>query len=87
MFAIALLFLRGQVRPIHRLANAARQLGLGRTAPDYRLEGAEKCAFAGRAFQAMRYRIMRQLNERTEMLAGVSHDLRTPSLAFAFSWP
>ena len=78
LFAIALVFLRGQVRPIHRLANAARQLGLGRTAPDYRLEGAREVRLAGRAFQAMRYRIMRQLNERTEMLAGVSHDLRTP---------
>ena len=78
LFGIALMFLRGQVRPIHRLAAAARQLGLGRAAPDYRLEGAREVRLAGRAFQAMRYRIMRQLNERTEMLAGVSHDLRTP---------
>ncbi|MDA0357843.1 MAG: ATP-binding protein [Proteobacteria bacterium] len=78
LFGITLMFLRGQVRPIHRLASAARQLGLGRTAPDYRLEGAREVRLAGRAFQAMRYRIMRQLNERTEMLAGVSHDLRTP---------
>ena len=78
MFGVALVFLCGQVRPIHRLANAARQLGLGRPAPDYRLEGAREVRLAGRAFQAMRHRIMRQLNERTEMLAGVSHDLRTP---------
>ena len=78
LFAVALLFLRGQVRPIHRLANAARQLGIGRAAPDYRLEGAREVRLAGRAFQAMRHRIMRQLNERTDMLAGVSHDLRTP---------
>jgi two-component system osmolarity sensor histidine kinase EnvZ len=78
MFGLALVFLRGQVRPIHRLANAARQLGLGRPAQDYRLEGAREVRLAGRAFQAMRHRIMRQLNERTEMLAGVSHDLRTP---------
>ena len=78
LFAIALLFMRGQVRPILRLANAARALGLGRQAPDYRLEGAREVRLAGRAFQAMRHRIMRQLNERTEMLAGVSHDLRTP---------
>jgi len=78
LFAVALVFLRGQVRPIHRLANAARQLGIGRAAPDYRLEGAREVRLAGRAFQAMRHRIMRQLNERTDMLAGVSHDLRTP---------
>tara|TARA_B100000575_G_scaffold241332_1_gene204348 strand:+ start:263 stop:1585 length:1323 start_codon:yes stop_codon:yes gene_type:complete len=78
MFSIALLFMRGEVRPILHLANAARQLGLGRTAPDYQLEGAREVRLAGRAFQAMRHRIMRQLNERTEMLAGVSHDLRTP---------
>ena len=78
LFGVALIFLRGQVRPIHRLANAARQLGLGRQAPDYRLEGAQEVRLAGRAFQAMRHRIMRQLNERTAMLAGVSHDLLTP---------
>ena len=78
LFAVALLFMRGQVRPILRLANAARALGLGRPAPDYRLEGAREVRLAGRAFQAMRHRIMRQLNERTELLAGVSHDLRTP---------
>ena len=78
LFFVALIFLRGQVRPIHRLANAARQLGLGRTAEDFRLEGAKEIRLAGRAFQAMRYRINRQINERTSMLAGVSHDLRTP---------
>lgn len=78
MFGIALLFLRGQVRPIRRLAKAARQLGLGRPATDYKLEGAREVRLAGRAFQAMRQRIQRQMVERTEMLAGVSHDLRTP---------
>ena len=78
LFAVALLFMRGQVQPILRLANAARALGLGRQAQDYRREGAREVRLAGRAFQAMRHRIMRQLNERTEMLAGVSHDLRTP---------
>ena len=78
LFAVALIFLRGQVQPILRLANAARALGLGRQAHDYRLEGAREVRLAGRAFQAMRHRIIRQLNERTEMLAGVSHDLRTP---------
>ena len=77
-FGIALIFMRGQVRPIRRLAKAARQLGLGRPAPDYKLEGAREVRLAGRAFQAMRQRIHRQMVERTEMLAGVSHDLRTP---------
>jgi two-component system osmolarity sensor histidine kinase EnvZ len=78
LFGIALIFMRGQIRPIRRLAKAARQLGLGRPAPDYRLEGAREVRLAGRAFQAMRQRIHRQMVERTEMLAGVSHDLRTP---------
>ena len=78
LFGIALIFMRGQVRTIRRLAKAARQLGLGRPAPDYKLEGAREVRLAGRAFQAMRQRIHRQMVERTEMLAGVSHDLRTP---------
>jgi two-component system osmolarity sensor histidine kinase EnvZ len=78
LFGIALVFLRGQVRPIVRLARAARQLGLGRPAADYQLAGAKEVRLAGRAFQAMRQRIQRQMVERTEMLAGVSHDLRTP---------
>jgi two-component system osmolarity sensor histidine kinase EnvZ len=75
---IAVVFLQGQVRPIRRLAKAARQLGLGRPAVDYKPEGAREVRLAGRAFQAMRQRIQRQMVERTEMLAGVSHDLRTP---------
>ena len=78
LFFIALGFLRGQIRPIRRLANAARQLGLGREIEDFRLEGAKEIRLAGRAFQAMRHRIDRQMKERTTMLAGVSHDLRTP---------
>ncbi len=77
-FAIALVFIRGQVRPIRRLAKAARQLGLGRPVPDFKLEGAREVRLAGMAFHAMRQRILRQAVERTEMLAGVSHDLRTP---------
>lgn len=78
LFCVAILFLRGQVRPIRRLAKAARQLGLGRPSPDFKLEGAREVRLAGRAFQAMSQRIHRQMVERTEMLAGVSHDLRTP---------
>ena len=78
LFFVALLFLRGQVRPIHRLTTAARQLGLGREVENFHLEGAKEIRLAGRAFQAMRHRIDRQMKERTSMLAGVSHDLRTP---------
>ena len=78
LFVISLVFLRGQVRPIRRLADAARQLGLGRSEVDYQLEGAREVRLAGRAFQAMQHRIHRHLSERTTMLAGVSHDLRTP---------
>jgi len=78
LFCIALLFLKAQVKPIIQLANAARTLGLGRQTDDWHLQGAKEVRLAGRAFQSMRHRINRQLTERTAMLAGVSHDLRTP---------
>ena len=78
LFSIALLFMRAQVRPIRQLAYAARQLGLGRQTDAWQLSGAKEVRLAGRAFQAMRHRINRQISERTAMLAGVSHDLRTP---------
>ena len=78
LFCIALVFMQAQIRPIRQLANAARQLGLGRETEDWQLRGAREVRLAGRAFQAMRHRITRQMSERTAMLAGVSHDLRTP---------
>ena len=78
LFCIALVFMQAQIRPIRQLANAARQLGLGRETDDWQLSGAKEVRLAGRAFQAMRHRITRQMSERTAMLAGVSHDLRTP---------
>ena len=78
LFCITLLFLKAQVKPIIQLANAARKLGLGRQTDDWHLRGAKEVRLAGRAFQSMRHRINRQLAERTAMLAGVSHDLRTP---------
>ena len=78
LFSIAIIFLRGQVRPILRLANAARQIGFGREASNYNIEGATEVRIAGRAFQAMRHRINKQISERTSLLAGVSHDLKTP---------
>ena len=55
-----------------------RNWGLGRQTDAWQLSGAKEVRLAGRAFQAMRHRINRQISERTAMLAGVSHDLRTP---------
>lgn len=78
LFSIAIIFLRGQVRPILRLANAARQIGFGRDVDTFSIEGATEVRIAGRAFQAMRHRINKQISERTALLAGVSHDLKTP---------
>ena len=76
--AIAVVFLRNQVRSILRLAHAAEAFGRGRDAPDYRPSGATEVRRAGYAFIAMRERIKRHLEQRTITLAGVSHDLRTP---------
>ncbi len=75
---IAIVFLRNQVRSILRLASAAEAFGRGRDAPNYRPTGATEVRKAGYAFIAMRERIKRHLEQRTSMLAGVSHDLRTP---------
>lgn len=75
---IAIIFLRNQVRSILRLATAAEAFGRGTDAPDYRPTGATEVRRAGYAFIAMRERIKRQIRQRTDMLAGVSHDLRTP---------
>ncbi|MDC0033203.1 ATP-binding protein [Alphaproteobacteria bacterium] len=78
LFAVAMLFMRNQVRPIRRLANAVDNFGKGRDAPDFKPEGAIEIRQAAAAFNMMRDRIQRMINQRTEMLAGVSHDLRTP---------
>ena len=74
---IAYFFLRRQLRPITKLAEAAEEFGKGRTV-DYRPRGALEVRAAGRAFLDMRNRIERQIEQRTLMLSGVSHDLRTP---------
>lgn len=74
---IALLFLRNQIRPIVRLANAADAFGKGRPVEDFRASGAREVRLASLAFIDMRRRIERQIEQRTTMLAGVSHDLRT----------
>jgi two-component system, OmpR family, osmolarity sensor histidine kinase EnvZ len=74
---VAYLFLKNQLRPIKRLARAASAFGRGRSVP-YRPAGAIEVREAGTAFLDMRHRIERQIEQRTTMLSGVSHDLRTP---------
>lgn len=77
MTAVAFIFLRNQLRPIRRLARMAEAFGKGQMAP-YKPSGALEVRAAGRAFLDMRGRIERQIEQRTMMLSGVSHDLRTP---------
>lgn len=78
LFGVATLFMRNQIRPIRKLAAATHSFGKGRDAPLFKPEGAAEVRLAGQAFNLMRERIKRQIDQRTEMLAGVSHDLRTP---------
>ncbi len=78
LLVIAVLFMRNQIRPIRRLAVAAERFGKGRDVRNFKLEGAKEVRQAGKAFLDMRTRIQRQISQRTAMLAGVSHDLRTP---------
>jgi two-component system osmolarity sensor histidine kinase EnvZ len=78
LFAVAMIFMRNQVKPIRRLAIAADDFGKGRASETFKLEGATEVRLAASAFLAMRDRIRRQIAQRTDMLSGVSHDLRTP---------
>lgn len=78
LLVIAILFLRGQIRPILHLTQAAESFGKGQRMPDnFRPRGADEVRRAGVAFIKMRERIERQIEQRTAMLSGVSHDLRT----------
>ncbi len=78
LLIVAILFLRNQIRPILSLADAADRFGRGRPAPpDFKVRGAREVRLAAQAFLDMRERIERHVEQRTIMLAGVSHDLRT----------
>jgi two-component system osmolarity sensor histidine kinase EnvZ len=76
--AVAVLFIRNQVRAIERLADAADAFGRGGDVPQFKPHGAREVRKAAHAFIAMKERIQRYIDQRTALLASVSHDLRTP---------
>jgi two-component system osmolarity sensor histidine kinase EnvZ len=78
MIIISLIFLKNQTRPITNLARAAERFGKGEDIEEFKPSGALEIRRAGHEFDKMRKRILRHLNQRTEMLSGISHDLRTP---------
>jgi two-component system osmolarity sensor histidine kinase EnvZ len=78
MITIAIIFLKNQTRPIIKLAEASERFGRGEDIPEFRPSGALEIRKAGLEFDKMRNRILRHLNQRSEMLSGISHDLRTP---------
>ena len=78
LISIAIIFLKNQTRPIINLAKAAEKFGKGENIDEYRPSGALEIRQAGFEFDKMRKRIMRHLNQRSGMLSGISHDLRTP---------
>jgi two-component system, OmpR family, osmolarity sensor histidine kinase EnvZ len=78
LLAISIVFLRREMQPIERLAKAADSFGKGQDVPNFAPEGTREIRRAAEAFMVMRERIQRQIDQRTEMLAGVSHDLRAP---------
>jgi len=78
MIIISLIFLKNQTRPITALAKAAEKFGKGEEIEEFKPSGASEIRQAGFEFDRMRKRILRHLNQRSEMLSGISHDLRTP---------
>ena len=78
MIIISLIFLKNQTRPITALAKAAEKFGRGEEIEEFKPSGASEIRQAGFEFDRMRKRILRHLNQRSEMLSGISHDLRTP---------
>jgi len=78
MVVISLIFLKNQTRPITNLARAAERFGKGESIEEFKPSGALEIRQAGNEFDKMRKRIERHINQRTEMLSGISHDLRTP---------
>ncbi|MDC0216357.1 HAMP domain-containing histidine kinase [Candidatus Pelagibacter sp.] len=78
LITIAIIFLKNQTRPIINLARASEKFGRGEDVEDFRPSGALEIRQAGYEFDKMRKRIIRHLNQRSEMLSGISHDLRTP---------
>ncbi len=76
--AIAIIFLKNQTRPIKKLAEASKKFGRGERIDEFVPSGASEIRQAGYEFEKMRKRILRHLNQRSEMLSGISHDLRTP---------
>jgi two-component system osmolarity sensor histidine kinase EnvZ len=77
LLAVSIIFLRNQIKPILRLADAAESFGKGRDVPGFKPRGAREVRRAAAAFIEMKRRVERTMEQRTTMLAGVSHDLRT----------
>tara|TARA_B100000131_G_scaffold210049_1_gene201988 strand:+ start:1349 stop:2662 length:1314 start_codon:yes stop_codon:yes gene_type:complete len=78
LITISIIFLKNQTRPIINLARASEKFGRGEDVEDFRPSGALEIRQAGFEFEKMRKRIIKHLNQRSEMLSGISHDLRTP---------
>ncbi len=78
IIAIAIIFLKNQTRPIKKLAEVSKKFGRGEDIEEFVPSGASEIRQAGYEFERMRKRILRHLNQRSEMLSGISHDLRTP---------